>query len=449
MIPAPGGSAAPWEWCRGCPFLTASAPRVVSCGDGFRPAVSTVSTVSEPVPDAVPRTIAGLHPTVVTLASTHFIVDAYNNIYAPLLPLFIPHLGLSLTAVGTLAMCFQMASSVSQLGFGALADRWRPRVLLIAGPLLSVVVLSCVGWATSPLMLGALLVLGGLGGAAFHPPAAAGVFHASGLSKGFAMSVHITGGSVGMAMAPLFFAPTIERLGLHWSPIIAVPGLLALWFLLRRVPPVEPGPAGQREGFGALRPYARPLTLLYFSVVLRTLTSASFSVFMPVLLTSQGMSIANASLAVTCYLLVSGVGGFAGGTLADRFGPRRVILVSLVSAVPFMVAAAMLEGWWLAAAVSIGGLLLQSTLPVNVTYAQMLAPVGAATVSSLMMGFAWGVGSTMVPVVGLLADTMGLPRALLCISVVPLLAAVLAAQLPERQTRAVPAHQPTPPDAAL
>ena len=65
---------------------------------------------------------------------------------------------------------------------------------------------------------------------------------------------------------------------------------------------------------------------------------------------------------------------------------------------------------------SIGGLLLQSTLPVNVTYGQMLAPVGAATVSSLMMGFAWGVGSVMVPVVGLLGDYMGLPRALLCIS---------------------------------
>ena len=299
-------------------------------------------------------------------------------------------------------------------------------------------------------MLGALLVLGGLGGAAFHPPAAAAVFRASGPNKGYAMAVHITGGSVGMAMAPLFFAPVIERMGLHWSPIIAIPGLLGLSFLLRRVPAVERGPAGGREGLAALKPYARPLTLLYFSVVFRTLTSASFAIFLPVLLTSQGMSIANASLAATCYLLASGIGGFAGGTLADRFGPRRVILISLVAAVPFMVAASLLEGWWLAAAVSIGGLLLQSTLPVNVTYAQMLAPVGAATVSSLMMGFAWGVGSTMVPVVGLIADTLGLPRALLVISVVPLLAAVLAAQLPERSTRTTQAaHTPTPPDAAL
>ncbi len=393
-------------------------------------------TPGDAVPEraaAAPRPFLGLSPTVVSLASTHFIVDAYTNIYTPLLPLFIPHLGLSLTAVGTLAMCFQMASSVSQLAFGALADRWRPRVLLVAGPILAVVVLSMVGMASSPVALGALLVAGGLGGAAFHPSAAAAVYRASGANKGFAMSVHITGGSIGMAMAPLFFAPTIERLGLHWSPIIAVPGLVMLWMLLRRVPALAtPGTKEGGEGLAGLRPYAKPLALLYFSVVLRTLTSAGFATFMPVLLTSQGMSIAHASLAATCYLLVSGIGGFSGGPLADRYGPRRVILFSLISSVPFMMAASQLTGWWFTAAVSVGGLLLQSTLPVNVTYAQMLAPVGAATVSSLMMGFAWGVGSVMVPVVGLLGDSLGLPTALLCISVVPLMAAALAAQLPER-----------------
>jgi MFS transporter, FSR family, fosmidomycin resistance protein len=382
--------------------------------------------------------VAGLSPTVVSLASTHFIVDAYTNVFTPLLPLLIPRHGLSLAAVGTLAMCFQMASSVSQLGFGALADRWRPRVLLLAGPLVSVVVLSFVGLAPSPVALGALLVLGGFGGAAFHPPAAAAVFRASGESKGFAMSVHITGGSMGMAMAPLFFAPTLERIGLHWSPILALPGLAALWVLLARVPALAAPAASGREGLTALKPYARPLTLLYFSVVLRTLTSTGFSVFMPVLLTSQGMSIASASLAGTTYLLVSGIGGFAGGTLADRFGPRRVIVVSLVAAVPFMVAASQLSGWWLAGAVSIGGLLLQCTLPVNVTYAQQLAPVSAATVSSLMMGFAWGMGSAMVPIVGMMADRVGLPTSLLCISGLPIVAAMLAARLPERAREARP-----------
>ena len=221
-------------------------------------------------------------------------------------------------------MCFQMASSVSQLGFGALADRWRPRVLLIAGPLLSVVVLSLVGLAPSTVALGVLLVLGGLGGAAFHPPAAAAVFLASGPNKGFAMAVHITGGSVGMAMAPLFFAPAIERLGLGWSPIIAVPGLVALWYLLRRVPPVRRGTGGGREGLSrarALRPAAHAPLLLgraphaHLGELLGVHAGAADLAGDVDRQRQPGRR-----RAICC---VSGIGGFAGGPLADRFGPRR------------------------------------------------------------------------------------------------------------------------------
>ena len=49
---------------------------------------------------------------------------------------------------------------------------------------------------------------------------------------------------------------------------------------------------------------------------------------------------------------------------------------------------------------AIGGFFLQSTLPVNVTFGQALAPVSAATVSSMMMGFGWGTGGLSVPLVG-------------------------------------------------
>ena len=68
------------------------------------------------------------------MASAHVMVDGYGNIYAPLLPLLIPKLGLSLAAAGTLTACFQLAASVAQIGFGRLADRWRPRLLVMAGP---------------------------------------------------------------------------------------------------------------------------------------------------------------------------------------------------------------------------------------------------------------------------------------------------------------------------
>jgi FSR family fosmidomycin resistance protein-like MFS transporter len=374
----------------------------------------------------------GLHRTVLVLAGTHFVVDGFGNILAPLLPLLILNLNLSLAAAGTLQMCFQLANSVAQLGFGHVADRWRPRLFLLVGPVLCVTVITLVGLASNPLVLALILVVGGLGGAAFHPPAAALVHRFSGTQRGMAMSVHITSGTVGQAMAPLFFAPFVQQFGLRATPLLMVPALAVLvLFLLRRVPPIARlQEHHEASGIAALRPYARPLTLLYSIVVLRTLTAMSFSTFVPVLLTRRGMSLAQAGTAVSIYLIAVGLGGFFGGPAADRFGARRVIMLSLVAAVPFLATAPLLHGWTFVAVLAVGGFLLQSTLPVNVTFGQMIAPISAATVSSLMMGFAWGTGGLSVPLVGMMADRVGIERALMVMSAMPLVAAVLALPLP-------------------
>lgn len=376
-----------------------------------------------------PRT--GLHSGILRLAGTHFLVDGYGNIFAPLLPLLVPHLSLSLAAAGTLQMCFQLSSSVAQLGFGQVADRWRPRLLVVLGPIAAVGVLSLLGLAADPVSAAVILVVGGLGGAAFHPPAAALVHHLGGKRTGFAMSLHITGGSLGFSLGPLAFAPFAQRYGLEWTPLLMVPGLAVLALVLPGIPRIEPArDHRQRTGFGALRPYARPLTLLYLIVVIRTLTALSFATFVPILMTRRGMSIAEAGTAVAGYLFASSVGGFAGGPLADRWGARRVILLSLVLAVPFLATAPLLKGWAMVAVLSLGGLLLQSTLPVNVTFGQTIAPISAATVSSLMMGFAWGTGGLSAPFVGMLADRIGIERALILMAWMPLLAALLALPLP-------------------
>src|SRR5688572_5896333 len=203
-----------------------------------------------------PRT--RLHPTVLLMACAHMMVDGYGNIFAPLLPLLIPRLDLSLAAAGTLTMLFQLSASVAQVGFGHLADRWRPRLLVMAGPVVAVSILSLTGLATSPLALAAILVVGGLGGAAFHPPAAALAPKLGGNRPGFAMSVYITGGTLGFSLGPLLFAPFAQRFGLEWTPLLAIPGLAVVAFFLSRVPAIEvPHNAG--AGFSALRPYAKPL----------------------------------------------------------------------------------------------------------------------------------------------------------------------------------------------
>ena len=372
-----------------------------------------------------------LHPTVLLMACAHMMVDGYGNILAPLLPLLITRLDLSLAAAGMMTMLFQLAASVAQVGFGHLADRWNPRFLVMAGPVLAVSVLSLVGLATSREMLALILVVGGLGGAAFHPPGATLAHRLGGSQPGFSMSVYISGGTLGFSLGPLMFAPFAERFGLHWTPVLAIPGLLVIAIFLLRVPRFEL-PVATTRGLSALRPYAKPLTLLYLIVVLRTTTSIAIATFLPVMLTRRGMSVGAAGAIAAAYLFASGIGGFFGGPAADRFGPRRVIAWSLVLSTPFLFVAPMLEGLPFVLALMVGGFFLQSTLPVNVIFGQAIAPVSAATVSSLMMGFAWGTGGLTVPLTGLVADRIGIEATLLGLSVVPLVAAALALPLPSK-----------------
>ena len=380
-----------------------------------------------------------LHPTILLMATVHLMVDGYGNIYAPMLPILIPRLGLSLAAAGTLTMLFQMAASVSQVGFGNLADHWRPRTLITIGPIVSVTVLSLIGLATSREMLAGILIVGGLGAAAFHPPAAALAHRLGGDRRGLAMSVYITGGTLGFSLGPLCFAPFAQRFGLEWTPVLALPGLAVVAFFIRRVPEISLHPSTTR-GFAALRPYARPLTLLYMIVVLRTLASLTFATFVPVMLTRRGLSIGEAGASVAVYLFGSGVGGFFGGPAADRFGARSVIALSLVLSTPFLFVAPFLSGWMFVVVLGVGGLFLQSTLPVNVTFGQSLAPVSAATVSSLMMGFAWGTGGLSVPFAGMIADRIGIEPTLVGVSLIPLLAAACALPLPARASVPTPSQ---------
>jgi len=389
-----------------------------------------------PAEPSADRPVFGVPRTVLVLSATHGVNDIFTNIYAPLLPLFILRLGLSLTVAGTIAAAIQIAGSIAQLVFGPLADRWRPKVLAVGGPIVAVSVMSLAGLATSPMMLGAILVIGCLGSAAFHPTAAAIVNRVGGARRGTAMSVHVTGGAMGNAIAPMLFAPYAQYVGITWTPLLAIPALVLLGSILRRIPDVRLSHGQAPAGFGALRPYAGPLALLWTAVVIRTVVAIGYSTFLPVLMTERGMSVSEAGLAVGAYLVAGSIGGLAGGPFADRFGPRRVIAGSLALSVPLLVAALLLPGPLALVVLTAGGFFLGSTLPVNIAYAHAIAPVATGTVSSLMLGVAWGVGGLAVPLAGMVGDRVGLQPALLILAVLPALAALLTMRLPERASHA-------------
>ena len=107
-------------------------------------------------------------------------------------------MGLSIAMAATLAVTFSIASALPQPLFGYLADRHGRRVFAVAGPLISGIFIASIGFASTFWVLAILLMLGGLGSAAFHPPGASyAVRVGEGKGGGARYSVFAFGGSLG------------------------------------------------------------------------------------------------------------------------------------------------------------------------------------------------------------------------------------------------------------
>jgi MFS transporter, FSR family, fosmidomycin resistance protein len=363
------------------------------------------------------------------LTAGHFTIDSYSSFYLPLLPLLMHRLGLNYTMIGGLVALGSMSSSFSQPLFGLLSDRLGRPWFVALGPLVAAVFLASIGTAHSYAALVALLVLGGVGVAAFHPQAAS-LAGTSGPRRALAMSVFITGGTLGWALGPMFATATVGMFGLERSWLAAAPGValaLALLAWSRRVPPL-PHAERARTRLADLRPVARPLALLYLVVVVRSAISSGFATFLPLLAHERGWSVAAGGALTTAYLAAGALGGFTGGWLSDRLGGLRVVRASFVLAAPLYVGFFVLPSAAGIACLIVGYAIMQSTLPVNVVLGQELAPRHASAISSLLMGAAWGIGALLVGPVGALADHAGLRMALMALSalVVPGFACALA-----------------------
>lgn len=356
-------------------------------------------------------------PRLAVLTLGHFTIDSYSSFFLPLLPLLLHRLGLNYTLVGGLVALGSMSSSFSQPLFGLVSDRLARPWFVALGPLVAAVFLSSIGGAPTYAALVTLLVLGGVGVAAFHPQTAS-LAGASSPRRAMAMSFWVTGGTLGWALGPMFATTSVKLFGLERTWIAAAPGLVLCVVLLAwlaRVPPL-PRHERTRTRLADLAPVARPLALLYTAVVMRSAISSGFATFLPLYVHERGWSVEAGGAITTGYLAAGAVGGFSGGWLADRFGGRRVVRASFALAAPFFAAFFLLPEKPGLACLIAGYALLQGSLPVNVILGQELAPRHAATISSLLMGAAWGVGALLVGPIGAMADHSGLRLALLTLS---------------------------------
>jgi FSR family fosmidomycin resistance protein-like MFS transporter len=166
------------------------------------------------------------------ITAGHAANDVFVSFLAPLLPLFIARLGLTHAEAGLLSLVKETPSLLQPV-IGHWADRLNLRVLSIAAPTITAVLISLTGSARSYLMLALLLWLAGLSSAAFHSvtPAIAGQLSASS-AMGRSMGLWIFGGELGFALGPLLVVTVVERFGLVRMPYLSVMGLAGTVVLL-------------------------------------------------------------------------------------------------------------------------------------------------------------------------------------------------------------------------
>ena len=160
---------------------------------------------------------------------------------------------------------------------------------------------------------------------------------------------------------------------------------------------------------------------IWLVMVLRAVTGQSFLTFMPVLYVERGFSVTFAGAIFSIFVVAGTISGLVAGHVSDRVGFKPVFISNFVLMSPMLLLFLSLQGHWVYVGAALAGAMVFATLPLGVAMAQTLAPIGRSMVASLMMGFAFGLGGALSPIVGKLADLYSIHTVLMGISLLPLL----------------------------
>ena len=374
----------------------------------------------------------------------HFLTNCYMGMVLPLVPIIQERFGLSLAAVGMIAVVTSVTGSLVQPFLGVLSDLTRRSYLVGLGVMLTGVGI-CTFWLASTFTgMMVLIALGGLGCGAFHPPGSALASAAGGERRDLTQALFSPGGIVGYSLGPvlgmaLYHARGLEGMwpgmlvGLVAGPVV---GLASRSLEGNRADPhATPPPPAHRNGELMSRRYQMgALSILTGVVFLRSAGVIVFLTYLARFLKDLGVPGSRSALVMMAFVSAGGLAGIAGGHLARMMGRRWLTVLSMGLAGPALLAFLHTQGLLSWALLMVGGAAIQAAVPVNIVQAQLLLPRHQSLASAIMMGFCWGAGAFLAPAFGRLGDVASLPFSLSLSCVLPFLGAGLALFVPDLVT---------------
>ena len=367
------------------------------------------------------------------LALGHFVIDVTQGSLPAVLPFLKQMHALTYAQVATIVLAGNLTSSIIQPLFGYLSDQIARRWILPLSVFIAGAGIALVGLTPGYGAVLTLVVVMGLGVAAWHPEGYKTATVVAGDRKATALSWFSLGGNVGIAVGPPLMTALIVGFGAPGTLGMLVPSVLVGLLLLAALPmftrEVTAPRAARVRKDGANMPGAMALLILVVSV--RAWATLGFTTFVPfyyVDTLKADPRIVGVLLFV--FLGAGALGTVVAGPIADRVGPRPFMSWVLLAALPFGVLFLLSSGP--AAFVTLGlfGAILTASFSVSVVLGQAYLPRHAGMASGLIVGFAIGLGGAGVTVLGRVADRWGVPTALGISALMPLVAFALTRLLP-------------------
>ncbi|MBM4763721.1 aromatic acid/H+ symport family MFS transporter [Bacillus sp. B15-48] len=329
------------------------------------------NTEAVPVNTGVPRHLTYF---VLFICFVCILADGYDlGIYGAVLPNLLNYQPWGLTAAqaGTIGSYALFGMMFGAIFVGTLTDRvGRKWTLVYCVALFSITMILCAV-ATTPEMFGLFRFIGGIGLGGVIPTAAAlSVEYSPKHRRSFNFSLMFSGYSFGTvlgAILAIFFLDAIGWRGMFWIgalPLLLIPVMIkylpeSVNFLLSRNRRAEAEAIChkynmdialfeekeeedqpkqvQKKGKNSIKEmfskeYLRPILFLWLTYIMGFYLVYGLNTWLPQIMTQMGHSL-NSSLSFLLVMsLTAGLGALLGSVIADKFGSKRVLIVSYFAA---------------------------------------------------------------------------------------------------------------------
>jgi len=383
---------------------------------------------------------------LLAISGGHFLVEWYAAFLPPLIPVFRTRLGFSLGAAAALGASLPIVSGLVQTIFGLLSDRMRrANALVIASSVLAAVSLALLPFARSFGWLLLIFTAIALSLAMFHPQGAASMSQLFSTNKGRFMSVFNFGGSMGSFVGSLTAIPLFGLLHLERFWILAIPSIALAFFQVFALPRQE-GPMVSARNGNRGRMTDSPAFKGYLMLVANSTLSAmvynGVTILLPLLFQELGFLPGKAGVYLAVGSLVGAVSNVIGAELSDHIGRRTINLIGAtgvaVTLLMFVLTGSTSIVWFPAMC-----FFSCFTLSSNIVFAHELVTNHRGLVSASIMGLSWGIGGSVVIILGQWAQRTSITSAYHLLLGVAAVLVVLAFLLPTRHAiRAALEHVP-------